>query len=441
MGSAPARSVAVAVELLRPGLYVRALDRPWIETPFVFQGFRIADQAEIEALRTWCRHVYIDLGRSDSAEAERVLAATRRTQAAGQAGTATADGAAAGTPRAEQAAESPLFMSQPYPERARFRPRVQQAARQRIEVSRAVTEILEHIEHDRLEDLSGADRAVRRMQRLVTDDPTASLWLLRMRAHGTYTTLHAVNACVLALAFGDYLGIEGEALEHLGLGALLMDVGRVTLPKDLLARPRALSATERAFVQRHVAAGVRLLGDAGLPSDALDIVRMHHERVDGQGYPRGVAGDRIPWPALIAGLVDSYDAMLRRRPWREAHEPAEAVRQLYEQADSSFGRDLVESFIRYLGAYPVGSLVELDNQSIGVVVGSRPGAGLWPTVLLLRTPDRQPYRKRLLLNLAAVDRGDARVPARSIRRTLTPREANVDVGKVVAREFGMAEGW
>lgn len=441
MGSAPARSVAVAVELLRPGLYVRALDRPWIETPFVFQGFRIADQAEIDALRAWCRYVYVDLGRSDAAEAERVLAASRRAGTVAGAADRGSDALAASARRVEQGAGSPLFVSQPYADRARFRPRVQQAARQRIEVSRAVNEILAHVEKDRLENLSGADRAVRRLQRLVSDDPTASLWLLRMRAHGSYTTLHAVNACVLALAFGDYLGIEGEPLEHLGLGALLMDVGRVTLPKELLAKPRALSATERAFVQRHVTAGVRLLGNAGLASDALDIVRMHHERVNGEGYPRGVAGDRIPWTALIAGLVDSYDAMLRRRPWREAHEPADAVRQLYEQADDTFGRDLVESFIRYLGAYPVGSLVELDNQSIAVVVGSRPGAGLWPTVLLLRTPDRQPYRKRLLLNLAAVDRDDARIPARSIRRTLTPREANVDVGKVVAREFGMAEGW
>ena len=450
MATAPAQSVAIGVDLVQPGLYVRALDRPWVETPFVFQGFRIVGESEIEALRTYCNYVYIDLGRSDPGAAEAVLAADRRRPVRAEHFTADPDDASNSevdgplpemVERAREVPDSPLFVGRAYPDREAFRPRVNLAANRRLRVQSAVTDAIARVRRDQVVDVGSASRAVSRMAQLVSDDPTASLWLTRMQAHGDYTTSHAVNCCVLALAFGQYLGLEEDALRNLGLGTLLMDVGRVTMPHGLLAKERRLSATEWAFVKRHVANGVRLLGRSSLPGDALDIVRMHHERVRGTGYPKGLVGDRIPWTALMAGLVDSYDAMLRRRPYRDAYEPDAALQVLYEQADATFGRDLVESFIRYLGAYPVGTLVELDNRAIGVVVGNRPGAGLWPTVLLVRNADRRPFGKRLLLNLAAANEQGSRAPARSVRRTLSPREANVHVGKVVATEFGMAEGY
>ena len=447
MATAPVRSVAVSVDRIRPGLFVRALDRPWTETPFLFQGFRIVGDADVEILRSYCSHVYIDLGRSEPAAVEHVLdGGGRKPLRPEELGGGPSDSAPAAVeeaPRAtrREARDPPLFQARTHPDRELFRSRVQLAARQRSAVSRAVIDALERIRKDQIVDVPGAERAVSRMARLIADDPTASLWLTRMQAHGDYTSSHAVNCCVLALAFGQHLGFEGRTLDHLGLGALLMDVGRITLPRGLLSKQRRLSATEWAFVKRHVANGARLLGRGSIPADALAVVRMHHERIRGYGYPAGLSGERIPRGALIGGLVDSYDAMLRRRPYRDAYQPDAALKTLYEQADATFGRELVESFIRYLGAYPVGTVVELDNRAVGIVVGNRPGAGLWPTVLLVRNADRKPYQKRLLLNLAAANERDAQVPARSVRRTLTEREAGVPVGKVVATEFGLAQGW
>jgi len=288
-------------------------------------------------------------------------------------------------------------------------------------------------------DIPGAQTAVSELAGLISDDPTAALWLTQMRCHDDYTTTHSVNTCVLALAFGRYLGLEGEALRHLGLGTLLMDIGRTTLPNDLFAKQRALSATEWAMVQRHVVNGVRLLSRGDVPDAVLDIVRMHHERIRGNGYPKGVSSERLPWTALITGLVDSYDAMLRQRPHRGPYTPDDALNRLYDQAPATFGQDLVESFIRHMGTYPVGSLVRLDNDTIGVVVGNRPGAGLWPTVLLLRDAERRPFDKRVLLNLAAANQSNAEVASRTVRRPLTPQQAKVSVGKVAAVEFGMGE--
>ncbi len=440
MATAPAQSVALDVDDVRPGLYVRALDRPWIETPFVFQGFRVVGEAEIEALRTYCKTVYVDLGRSDPGVAE-VLAKSAGEAAAGvsEAAAEDAETTVGWSPAWQAVPDSPLFIDEPYPDRELFRPRVRIASQHRTRVQRALKDAMKRARNHQAVDIPGAQTAVSQLAGLISDDPTASLWLTQMRAHDDYTTTHSVNACVLALAFGRYLGLEGQALQHLGLGALLMDIGRTTLPNELFAKQRGLSATEWAMVQRHVVNGVRLLSRADVPEAVLDIVRMHHERIRGNGYPKGLSGERVPWTALIAGLVDSYDAMLRQRPHRAAYTPADALNRLYDQAPATFGQDLVESFIRYIGTYPVGSLVELDNDTIGVVVGNRPGAGLWPTVLLLRDADRCPFQKRLLLNLAAANQSTAEGGSRAVRRPLTQQEAKVSVGKVAAVEFGMGE--
>jgi len=440
--SAPDQSVAVQVDLLRPGLHVHALDRPWVETPFVFQGFRITGDAELDVLRAYCRHVYVDLGQSEPAAAEAVLRAGGRPALRPEqlgAGLARVQAPAPADLPATRSA-GVLFEPVPHPDRARFRAAVHAAATSRTRTHRAVKDALARARQRRVVDVAAVEDAVDEMAELVAADPAAALWLTQLAVHDDYTATHSVNACVLALAFGRYLGFEGGHLRNLGLGTLLMDVGKVTVPPGVLDRPRSLSATEWAFVKRHVAMGFELLAESELPAEALDVVRMHHERRSGNGYPRGLGGDQIPRQALLAGLADSYDAMLRDRPHRAAMSQDRAVQTLYARAETTFGHDLVEAFIRYLGSYPVGTLVRLDNDAVAIVVANRPGAGLWPTVLLLRNADGAPFRKRRLLNLAAANEPGAETVARYVRRTLTPRQANVDVGKLVAREFGLALG-
>lgn len=434
------QSVAVPVESLRAGLHVHALDRPWVETPFIFQGFRITSERELDTLRAYCRDVYVDLEQSEPGAARAMLAAGgRRRSRPGR------DGGANGVPLPQGprsahagAPTGVLFEPVPHPDRERFSALVRHAAAARDTTRRALSDMLQRAGQAQVVDVGPARRAVEEMAELVAEDATAALWLTHLARHDTYTVTHSVNACVLALAFGRHLGMEGERLQRLGLGTLLMDVGKATIPRRILDKRAALTSTERAFVNLHVAKGCALLAPGDLPLETLDVVRMHHERLGAHGYPAGLGGDEIPRQALIAGLADSYDAMLRARPYRAAYRPDHALQVLYTDAAETFGQELVEAFIRYLGTYPVGTLVRLDNDAVGVVVGSRPGAGLLPTVLLLRNGDGAKFRKRLLLNLSAASRDGVQVAARSIRRTLAPHEANVDTGKLVAREFGMA---
>lgn len=433
MSETPAHSREIAADLVQCGLYVHALDRPWLETPFLFQGFKVETDTEIQTLQQYCDKVYVDLERSDSDAVKELLARTSTTRIQ-ETEQEPVDGS-----HVVSRLDSPLFGSNPIVDRESFGSRVERAAKGRSRLREAVANAFRAVVKDQAVEVKKTRGAVQHIAEAIQEDPTASLWLTHLNSKDDYASRHAVNACVLALTFGRYQGLNGRALENIGIGTLLMDVGRMVVPGNVFPKPGKLSETEWKHVRRHVTDGVRLLNKSKIPDDALEIVRMHHERLLGQGYPEGLVADRIPQTALMAGLVDSYDAMLHKRPYRDAYRPDEAIQLLYGEAKSTFGEELVQHFIWYMGSYPVGTVVELDNGSVGVVVGTSPGHGVWPTVLLVRDAEGQPYRRRVLLNLAAMNRrsdGDGK-SGRRIRRTLNPKEARIPVGKIVASEFGL----
>jgi HD-GYP domain-containing protein (c-di-GMP phosphodiesterase class II) len=441
-------TTGVPVELLRPGLYVRELDRPWVETPFLFQGFRIVGAEELEALREYCRIVIIDDERSDAKALEAVRREVVKQGRALGAGSAPVEAqptkASRPTPkrpseRARRRSVGVLFAEAQNPDRKRFSTLVQAASAARGDAQAAVSDALARARDGRMVDVARIENTVDELTDLVIEDPTASLWLTRMRERDEGMVVHAVNTTVLALALGAHLGIERRGLRRLGLGALLHDVGKTTLPRELLEHPGELSEKELARVREYPQAGYELVADSGkVHTESLEVIRLHRERWDGRGYPRGLRGEMIPRNALIVGLADAYDTMTSRRPWAEAVAPDKALQELYANAAQEFSVELVQEFIRCMGIFPVGSVVELDNGARGVVVGARPGGGLWPTILMVRTPDGEPYRKRLLLNLGAEARRSRDDGPRRIARSVEASASGIDVSRLVAREFGLA---
>jgi len=252
-------TTGVPVELLRPGLYVRELDRPWVETPFLFQGFRIVGAEELEALREYCRIVIIDDERSDA----KALAAVRREVvkqghelAAGGSGPAEAQPAKASRPtpkrpseRARRRSVGVLFADSENPDRKRFSTLVQAASAARGDAQAAASDALARARDGRMVDVARIETTVDELTDLVIEDPTASLWLTRMREHDEGMAVHAVNTTVLALTLGAHLGIERRGLRRLALGALLHDVGKTTVPGELLEKPDELSDQELARVR------------------------------------------------------------------------------------------------------------------------------------------------------------------------------------------------
>jgi len=439
----------VAVDHLRPGMYVLAPDRPWVELPFLFQGFVIESDEEIRVFREYCRRVFIDPERTRSPDADSPAAASvdgerERPPAAAGATHRPAERAAGrrADRRPVKAREVLDDQEQRFPDAEGFRREVEVAGRARVTARRFLDEAFADANKGVSINLSGANSTVAELMTRVAEKPTASLWLTSLNDRDDFTASHSINTCVLVLLFCLRAKVDPDKLEAIGMGSLLHDVGKSILPREMLNRPGPLNDDEWQEMKRHPDVGYRILGDSGRMSrGSLNIVRMHHERLDGHGYPNGLGRRELPNYVLLPALANRYQAMVSPRPYRQAMAPDRVLQQFYNDADSWYGENAVRAFMRAIGIYPVGSVVELDNGALAVIVSSRPNTRLRPTVQLVLTPDSEPYEKVVLLNLAAEDerheRKAQRSPARMIRRVRTAADTGIDPAAIIADSFGI----
>jgi len=249
---------------------------------------------------------------------------------------------------------------------------------------------------------------------------------------------HAVNAAVLALVVGKEQGLDAAALEHLGLGAILHDVGQMRLPHNLLRKSGAYTVREEKLMRLHPELGAMIASQAQQLDEAcLRIVIEHHELLDGSGYPNKLAGNQISPLSQIVGLVDRYDALTSGRGGRPALFPAQAMRELYQLGLSHrYDRDLVERMIHCLGVYPIGSLVELNTGERGIVIAQHRSERLKPTIKLIWEARGQPYPMPWIVDLAA---GSFQGPERSILCVLDPAEEQVNMAACIEDIVGAIE--
>ena len=163
-----------------------------------------------------------------------------------------------------------------------------------------------------------------------------------------YPDAHAEAVAELSARIAEQLDISREQLRTLAVGALLHDVGKLTLDERILAKPGPLDAAEWIHVRRHPDEGERLLRGA-LTREALGVVRWHHERWDGDGYPDGLSGDEIPLGARIVAVADAFCTMLENRPYRAPVAPTEALSELERESGAQFDPSCVDALMCVLG--------------------------------------------------------------------------------------------
>jgi putative nucleotidyltransferase with HDIG domain len=164
-----------------------------------------------------------------------------------------------------------------------------------------------------------------------------------------YTTEHAAEVARLSRLVGMDLGFDEEGLEWLVHGALLHDLGKLGVAEEILEKPGTLTEEERAVVRRHPEIGARMIEPLESLTRAVPVVRYHHERPDGTGYPDGLEGEEIPLAARVVAVADAYDVMLRGRPFRPRSSPAEALHEISCGAGRQFDARVVEALGRVLG--------------------------------------------------------------------------------------------
>jgi cyclic di-GMP phosphodiesterase len=361
----------ISVGDLLVGMYVCRLDRPWGETQFPLQGFLLESAGQIEDLRRLCRHVVIDVERGIAPD-PRLLSLRRAGPAEILRGTVEY----ADTNTVEE--ELPL------------------ARGAHDNAIALVGRIMSDVQSGRAPTAAAINEAVTPIVKSVLRSRDAFFWFEALRKRDSYSYGHAVSCCALAAALGRHLGFPHDVLVDLSTGALLMDIGKAEVPDDLLQRAGPLGSEEMLTMRGHVEKSLSILDRAEVTNeDVRSIVRTHHERNDGSGYPAGLAGTQIPLFGRIAGMIDSYDAMTNDRPYRKAAGQHAALQHLYAGRDKLFQSELVEQFMMCLGVYPTGSLVELSTGEVAVVMAQNQSRRLRPRILVLTTENKV-FDERLL---------------------------------------------
>lgn len=192
--------------------------------------------------------------------------------------------------------------------------------------------------------------------------------LTRLKRADEYTYMHSVAVCALMVSLGRQLGLDEEECRLAGMAGLMHDIGKAGTPLEILNKPGSLTEAEFEVMRQHPANGERMLREAGLAEEAvLDVVRHHHERISGNGYPDRLPAEKISRLARMGAICDVYDAITSERPYKGGWDPGDALARMASWK-GHFDEDMLKAFIRSLGIYPAGSLVRLASGRLAVVV-------------------------------------------------------------------------
>lgn len=410
----------IDVQFLELGMYVAELDRPWLGTPFLFQGFEIRSQAELHELKRLCKWVYIETPDPRAGTpAPRPAAAPSHRRSAIQ------------TEAEQRVARDILkIINQPraqpvYSDRCEIEQEIP-AAREHHAVARTlIYQILDDVRAGKNFDSVTTRRVVGELAESVIRNPDALTCFIQLKNKDEYTAQHSLRVCILALAFGRHLGLDRDTLQLLGTGALLHDIGKMKVPNEVLNKPAALTDQEFSLMKSHVPRGVEILERMPtIARQAVEVARCHHERYAGGGYIGGLSGDQIGFFGMIGGIVDCYDAVTSDRAYRAGMSAHAALKQMYEWRGRDFHPGLVEQFIQCMGIYPIGSVVELNTGEIAVVVTMNRVRRLKPRVTLVLNANYAPYSTPVTVDLMKHKTSDGRTC--EIDRVLEPGVYGID---------------
>ena len=214
---------------------------------------------------------------------------------------------------------------------------------------------------------------VKNMAQLTMTEPHAMLALSMLQDYDNYTFTHSVNVSVLALAVGRACKLTEEQLKILGLGGLLHDLGKLRIDVNIITKPGRLTDAEFEEIKEHPGFGAEIIKEMeGVTAEVMQIVHGHHLRYDRTGYPSDAAGEMVSPLVDMAAIADAYDAMTTLRSYQRPFTPRKAIARMKEVCGTSLHPDFVMHFIESLGPYPVGSLVRLDSNEIGLVTKVEP---------------------------------------------------------------------
>jgi len=440
--------IKVNVNDLKIGMFVSELDRPWLDTPFLIQGFLIEDINDIARLRLHCQYVYADTRRSaagvlpnpppqkpggvnrsndplsDTGRFMRMVHSDEAVDANSGRGELT--GITENADRSFANLGKQLFgrlfgrhsrtVLLPAPTRHEFIPAtfhlvahpetrtVEEEFANALETFDGAKYVMNRMVADLL---AGKATALDRVQKVIDDivdsmlrNPDALMWVAMTKPQDATLYGHGIRVAVYLVAMGRHLGLTRDDLARLGMVGALLDIGKTTLPLTVLTKPGQLTDDEFNLVRDHVTKGLQLIKDTTtLHADIMQGIAQHHEREDGSGYPNGLTAGNIGLFGRMAAIVDSFVAMTNERTYAKPLPPYDALRKLTEWSRTLFHAPLTEQFIQAIGVFPVGSIVELSTNEVAVVIRQNRAQRLKPHVLVVRGPYKKPLPEPVYVDL------------------------------------------
>ena len=381
--------VQVEVANLQMGMHIVELDRPWLETPFLIQGFELRNKSQLSTLEKYCQHVFIR-GRSATAKKQPQPAArvqSSKVMSKADKGTLLKH-AGSGVKKSQN---KQIIRSRPAYE-ATLPVREEHSSAEPVyrKGKSGIKNILKSAQFGQMLDTDTAEDVVASCVDSMLRNSDAMLWMSRIKHENEYTAEHCLNVCILAIAFGRHLRFDVPELRVLGLCGLLHDVGKMRVPRVILNKRTTLTEEEFLIIKQHTIDGHKLLKEeGGTSARPIDVALNHHERPDGKGYPRGLKAGGISEYARIIAIVDAYDAMTSDRCYAGGMSPADAQKEIYQNRGKQFDEEYALAFMQAIGPYPPGTIVELRNGMVGIVLAGQRKFRHLPTIVLLRNEEKQ----------------------------------------------------
>ncbi|HZX30584.1 MAG TPA: HD domain-containing phosphohydrolase, partial [Rhodocyclaceae bacterium] len=356
------QSEFIDVDQLRIGHFI-FMDLGWMSHPFPLNSFRIQSENQISTIRSLgIRRIRYSPGDSLFEPPPREATCTEspdHTRAGGNSGIGAGHKAAPTEPDVLHRNCERLFN----------------------DASRAYRQLTDQVRAKPADSRLAAQTLVADVVDRLAGDQETCLRLLSETA-GERMAMHAVNVMVIALLLGKASGMDELMLHELGIGALLHDIGKIDLPDRLRQQDDNASAAERNLYREHVAYGVACGSRMQLEDTVLKVIGQHHEQADGSGFPLGLKNDRLVPAARVVALVNRYDNLCNPGNPALSLTPHEALSRIYSQSSGRFDGVVMNTFVRMMGVYPPGSLVQLSDDRYALVISVSPSRPLKPRVII-----------------------------------------------------------
>lgn len=352
----------VSMDQLRIGLYIY-LDLRWFDHPFALSHFKIKTAEQIKTIRSLgLKSIRYSPELSDSS----APLATAVPQASAAPG--------AVEPPAEQSAEPSPFIVQALAAKRAMMERIkeQREAAARIEnafvnTAKTVREVEKHLFTQPAETVRRATQLVNQIAESILSAPELAIHVMGDKTGGEELYFHSLNVTTLSMMMARDIKLPQEVIGTLGMGALFHDIGRKEIPNRVLMKLEPLTQAERHLYEMHCQYGVEIGQRLQFSPAVLAIIREHHELYDGSGYPQKLKGETIGLLARIVALTNHYDELCNPNNIAVALTPHDALSLMFAKLRNKFDPKLLQVFIRCLGVYPPGTIVQLSNGVIGMI--------------------------------------------------------------------------